>query len=78
MSKLGLIELSFFVLAGFIVSSSFAQGNQTNMTTSATNETGGMMGNQINQTGGNQTQQGPFEQLGEKLGGIIGGGNQSQ
>jgi hypothetical protein len=73
MSKLGLIALSFFVLAGFIVSSSFAQGNQTNI-----NETGGMMGNQINQTGGNQTQQGPLEQLGETLGGIIGGGNQSQ
>jgi hypothetical protein len=37
------------------------------------------MGNQTNQTGGNQTQQGPIEQLGEALGGIFaGGGNQSQ
>jgi hypothetical protein len=45
------------------------------------NETGGMMGNETNQTGqggGNQTQQGPLEQLGEALGGIFGGGNQSQ
>ena len=45
------------------------QGNQT------------MMGNETNQTeqgGGNETQQGPLEQLGETLGGIFGGGNQSQ
>jgi hypothetical protein len=35
-----------------------------------------MMGNQ---TGGNQTQGGPLEQLGETLGGVFGGGgNQSQ
>jgi hypothetical protein len=40
----------------------------TNMTT-ATNETGGMMGNQTNQTGGNETQQGPLEQLGKIFGG---------
>ena len=42
------------------------QGNQT------------MMGNETNQTGqggGNETQQGPLEQLGETLGGIFGGGN---
>lgn len=42
------------------------------------NETGGMMGNETNQTeqgGGNETQQGPLEQLGETLGGIFGGGN---
>jgi hypothetical protein len=38
-----------------------------------------MMGNQTNQTGGNQTQEGgPLGQLGETLGGIFGGGNQSQ
>jgi hypothetical protein len=45
------------------------------------NETEGMMGNETNQTGqggGNETQQGPLEQLGETLGGIFGGGNQSQ
>jgi hypothetical protein len=41
----------------------------TNVTT-ATNETGGMMGNQTNQTGGNETQQGgPLEQLGKIFGG---------
>jgi hypothetical protein len=57
------------------VNSSFAQDNMT----TATNETGAMMGgNQTNQTGGNQTQQGPLEQLGETLGGVFGGGNQSQ
>ena len=42
------------------------------------NETGGMMGNETNQTeqgGGNETQQGPLDQLGETLGGILGGGN---
>jgi hypothetical protein len=59
--------------------SSFAQENMT----TATNETGAMMGNQTNQTnqtgGGNETQQGPLEQLGETLGGVFGGGgNQSQ
>lgn len=44
------------------------------------NETGVMMGNETNQTGegGNETQQGPLEQLGETLSGIFGGGNQSQ
>ncbi|HEU4446177.1 MAG TPA: hypothetical protein VFR94_16010 [Nitrososphaeraceae archaeon] len=56
------------------------QGNQTNMTSQQQqqNETGGMMGNETNQTGqggGNETQQGPLEQLGETLGGIFGGGN---
>jgi hypothetical protein len=55
--------------------SAYAQENIT----SATNETGAMIGNQTNQTGENQTQQGPLEQLGETLGGIFGGGgNQSQ
>ena len=42
------------------------------------NETVGMMGNETNQTeqgGGNETQQGPLEQLGETLGGSFGGGN---
>jgi hypothetical protein len=44
------------------------------------NETGSVMGNETNQTGegGNETQQGPLEQLGETLSGIFGGGNQSQ
>ena len=142
------LALSFLASVGFFVSSSYAQENQTNMTTSATNETGAMagnqtesgtasgienltsggsgnaallqndtaiggqntsvtggmeqeqeatetsnmtspqqqqnetggsmMGNETNQTGGNETQQGPLEQLGKTLGGIFGGGNQSQ
>jgi hypothetical protein len=60
--------------AGLFVGSSFAQDNMT----TATNDTGAMMdGNQTNQTG-NETQQGPLEQLGETLGGVFGGGNQSQ
>ena len=68
------MALSFLASAGLLVGSSFAQENMTNVTT-ATNETGGMMGNQTNQTGGNETQQGgPLEQLGK----IFGGGNQSQ
>ena len=61
---------------GPFVSPSFAQDNIT----ASTNDTGAMMGgNQTNQTGGgNETQQGPLEQLGEALGGVFGGGNQSQ
>ena len=60
---------------GLLISVSYAQENMT----SAANETGAIMENQTNQTGGNQTQQGPMEQLGEALGGIFGGGgNQSQ
>jgi hypothetical protein len=66
--------LSMLTTAVLFVGSSFAQDNMT----TATNETGAMMGNQTNQTGGNQTQQGPLEQLGEALGGVFGGGNQSQ
>jgi hypothetical protein len=41
-------------------------------------ETGIMMGNQTNQTEGENQTQGPLEQLRETLGGIFGGGNQSQ
>ena len=71
-----IMALSLLASVGLFISSSFAQEN---MTTATTNETtGGMMGNQTNQTGGNQTQQGPIEQLGEALGGIFGGGNKSQ
>jgi hypothetical protein len=67
--------LSMLVTAVLFAGSSFAQENIT----TATNETGAMMGNQTNQTGGNETQQGPLEQLGEALGGVFGGGgNQSQ
>jgi hypothetical protein len=73
MNKLELVALplvlSLLVLAGFAVSTSYAQGNQTNATT-AGNMTGG------NQTGGNQTgnQSGnPLGQLGEALGGLMGG-----
>ena len=72
------LVLSFSMLAGF-VSPLFAQQNQTDMMT-ATNQTGSMMNNQTNQTGGggNQTQKGPLDQLGEALGGLLGGGNQSK
>jgi hypothetical protein len=68
---------SLLTLGQVLVDSSFAQENMTG----ATNDTGAMMGgNQTNQIGeGNQTQQGPLEQLGEALGGMFGGGgNQSQ
>ena len=53
------------------------QGNQTNITSQQQqqNETMGNETNQTGQGGGNETQQGPLEQLGETLGGIFGGGN---
>jgi hypothetical protein len=72
------LSLSVVISAGF-VSSLFAQQNQTDMMT-ASNQTGSMMNNQTNQTGsgGNQTQKGPLEQLGEAIGGVFGGGNQSK
>jgi hypothetical protein len=72
------LSLSVVISASF-VSSLFAQQNQTDMMT-ATNQTGSMMNNQTNQTGGggNQTQKGPLQQLGEALGGVFGGGNQSK
>ena len=59
------MALSLLASVGFFVSSSFAQENMT----TATNETGGILGNQTNQTGGNETQQGPLEQLGKIFGG---------
>ena len=59
------MALSLLASVGFFAISSFAQENMT----TATNETGGMMGNQTNQTGGNETQQGPLEQLGKIFGG---------
>ena len=60
------MALLLLASVGLFVSSSFAQENMT----TATNETGGMMGNQTNQTGGNETQQGgPLEQLGKIFGG---------
>ena len=59
------MALSLLASVGFFVISSFAQENMT----TATNETGEMMGNQTNQTGGNETQQGPLEQLGKIFGG---------
>jgi hypothetical protein len=59
------MALSLLASVGSFVISSFAQENMT----TATNETGGMMGNQTNQTGGNETQQGPLEQLGKIFGG---------
>lgn len=69
MNKLELIALplilSLLVSAGFAVSTSYAQGNQTNATAGG-NVTGG------NQTG-NQSG-GPLGQLGEALGGLMGGG----
>ena len=67
MNKLVLIALplilSLVVSAGFAVSTSYAQGNQTNATT-AGNETGG------NQTG---NQSGSGNPLGDLLGGLMGG-----
>lgn len=69
------LALSLLMSAGFFVSTSSAQENMTTAGT-PTNDTGAMMGNQTNQTGGNETQ-GPLEQLGEALGGVL-GGNQSQ
>jgi hypothetical protein len=75
MASYAMILSSLLASVGLFVSASFAQENMT----TATNETGTMMGNQTNQTGGNETQQGPLEQLGETLGGVFGGGgNQSQ
>jgi hypothetical protein len=67
------LVLSLLTSVGLFVSNSFAQDNMT----TATNETGAMMGNQTNQTGGGNETQGPLEQLGEALGGVL-GGNQSQ
>lgn len=72
------IVLSIVMSASFVNILFAQQQNETNMTT-ATNQTGAMMTNQTNQTGGgNQTQKGPLEQLGEALGGLVGGGNQSK
>jgi hypothetical protein len=71
MNKLELIALplvlSLLLSVGFAVSTSYAQGNMTNATTAA-NMTGG------NQTGqGGNASQGPLGQLGEALGGLMGG-----
>ena len=68
------LALLLLVSVGFFVSTSA----QENMTTAGTPDgTGAMLGNKKNQTGeGNETQ-GPLEQLGEALGGAL-GGNQSQ
>jgi hypothetical protein len=64
------LVLSLLTSVGLFVSNSFAQENMT----TATNETGAMMGNQTNQTGGGNASQGPLEGIGEALGGILGGG----
>ena len=70
MNKLELIALplvlSLLLSVGFAVSTSYAQGNQTNATTAA-NMTGG------NQTGQGGNASGPLGQLGEALGGLMGG-----
>jgi len=58
--------LSLLTSVGLFVSTSYAQGNQTNATT-AGNETGG------NQTGQGGNASGPLGQLGEALGGLMGG-----
>ena len=56
----------------------------TNTTTNQTGEGGMTNGTTTNQTGaegeqqqGNQTEEGPIEQLGETISGMFGGGNQS-
>jgi hypothetical protein len=72
-SALALLPL---MSVGYFVSTSSAQENMTTAGT-PTNDTGAMMGNQTNQTGGGNETQGPLEQLGEALGGVL-GGNQSQ
>ena len=67
MNKLELIALplvlSLLVLAGFAVSTSYAQGNQTNATTAG------------NMTGGNQTgnKSNPLGGIGEAIQGMLGG-----
>jgi UPF0716 family protein affecting phage T7 exclusion len=68
------LALLLLVSIGFYVSTSA----QENMTTAGTPDgTGAMLGNKKNQTGqGNETQ-GSLEQMGEALGGVL-GGNQSQ
>jgi len=61
------LVLSLLTSVGLFVSTSYAQGNETNATT-AGNMTGG------NQTGqGGNASQGPLGGLGEALGGILGG-----
>jgi hypothetical protein len=75
--QIGINSAVFFGFSRAYCGLIFAQENQTNITT-ATNETGIMMGNQTNQTEGENQTQGPLEQLGETLGGIFSGGNQSQ
>jgi hypothetical protein len=62
------LVLSMLTSVGLFVSNSFAQENMT----TAINETGAMMGNQTNQTGGGNAS-GPLGQLGEALGGLMGG-----
>jgi hypothetical protein len=71
------LALTLLMSVGFVVSTSSAQENMTTAGTPTTNDTGAMMGNQTNQTGGGNETQGPLEQLGEALGGVL-GGNQSQ
>jgi hypothetical protein len=59
MASSAIVLSSMLLAAGEVfVNSSFAQDNMT----TATIETGTMLVNQTNQTGGNQTQQGPLEQ----------------
>jgi hypothetical protein len=60
------LVLSLLLSVGFAVSTSYAQGNETNATTAA-NMTGG------NQTGQGGNASGPLGQLGEALGGLMGG-----
>jgi hypothetical protein len=60
------LVLSLLLSVGFAVSTSYAQGNETNATTVA-NMTGG------NETGQGGNASGPLGQLGEALGGLMGG-----
>jgi hypothetical protein len=60
------LVLSLLLSVGFAVSTSYAQGNETNATTAA-NMTGG------NETGQGGNASGPLGQLGEALGGLMGG-----
>jgi hypothetical protein len=60
------LVLPLLLSVGFAVNTSYAQGNETNATTAA-NMTGG------NQTGQGGNASGPLGQLGEALGGLMGG-----
>ena len=70
------LALTLLMSVGFVVSTSSAQENMTTAGTPS-NDTGAMMEIKRIRQGEEMRTQGPLEQLGEALGGIL-GGNQSQ